>query len=142
MKNKLWMRKIKVTLTSMIPYENGKYGVMVFGDDATDPKFITSEVKLENPSITINGKTNYTIDIYGDKEDIDKITSVPVSIDIDGRGNGGAQTYTATIQKPNGVRSMSESEVKIVATFGEEKQKTFTPQKKPQPGKSPVTAII
>ena len=56
MKNKLWMRKIKVTLTSMIPYENGKYGVMVFGDDTTDPKFITSEVKLENPSITINGK--------------------------------------------------------------------------------------
>lgn len=76
-------------------------------------------------TITINGKTNYTIDIYGDKEDIDKITSVPVSIDIDGRGNGGAQTYTATIQKPNGVRSMSESEVKIVATFGEEKQKTI-----------------
>lgn len=76
-------------------------------------------------SITINGKTNYTVDIYGEKEAIDKITSVPVSIDINGRGNGGAQTYTATINKPNGVRSISERDVKIVVTFGEEKQKTI-----------------
>lgn len=76
-------------------------------------------------SITINGKTNYTVDIYGEKETIDKITSVPVSIDINGRGNGGAQTYTATINKPNGVRSISEKDVKIVVTFGEEKQKTI-----------------
>ncbi|MBR1679371.1 MAG: hypothetical protein IJ772_01675 [Bacilli bacterium] len=76
-------------------------------------------------TITINGKTNYTVDIYGEKEQIDKITSVPVSIDINGRGNGGAQTYTATINKPNGVRSISERDVKIVVTFGEEKQKTI-----------------
>ena len=76
-------------------------------------------------SITMNGKTNYTVDIYGEKEAIDKITSVPVSIDINGRGNGGAQTYTATINKPNGVRSISERDVKIVVTFGEEKQKTI-----------------
>ena len=76
-------------------------------------------------SITINGKTNYTVDIYGEKEAIDKITSVPVSIDINGRGNGGAQTYTATINKPNGVRSISERDVKIVVTFGEEKQKSI-----------------
>ena len=76
-------------------------------------------------TITINGKTNYTVDIYGEKEHIDKITSVPVSIDINGRGNGGAQTYTATINKPNGVRSISERDVKIVVTFGEEKQKTI-----------------
>ena len=70
-------------------------------------------------SITINGSSSYNVDIYGDKEDIDRITSVPVTIDIDGRGNGGAQTYTATISKPTGVRSISEDEVKIVVTFGE-----------------------
>jgi len=76
-------------------------------------------------SITINGKSNYTVDIYGDKEDIDKITSVPVSIDVNGRGNGGASTYNASISKPTGVRSISEKDVKIVVTFGEEKQKTI-----------------
>ena len=69
--------------------------------------------------------SSYNVDIYGDKEDIDRITSVPVTIDIDGRGNGGAQTYTATISKPTGVRSISEDEVKIVVTFGEERQKTI-----------------
>lgn len=76
-------------------------------------------------SITINGKSSYTVDIYGEKEEIDKITSVPVSIDVNEKGNGGAQTYTATISKPAGVRSISETDVKIVVTFGEEKQKTI-----------------
>lgn len=75
-------------------------------------------------SITINGKTTYTVDIYGDQADIDKISSVPVSIDIDGKGSGGAQTYPVSISKPAGVRSISEKDVKIVVTFGEEKQKT------------------
>lgn len=76
-------------------------------------------------SITINGKSSYNVDIYGDKEIIDKITSVPVSIDVDGKGNGGAQTYTTQISKPTGVRFVSEQDVKIVVTFGEEKQKTL-----------------
>ncbi len=76
-------------------------------------------------SITINGKTNYTVDIYGEKADIDKITSVPVIIDVNSRGSGGAFTYTASIQKLTGVRSMSEDNVKVVVAFGDEKQKTL-----------------
>ena len=76
-------------------------------------------------SITINGKTNYTVDIYGEKAEIDNIASVPVTIDITGKGSGGAQTYNATIKKPTGVRSISEEDVKIVVTFGDEKQKTI-----------------
>ncbi len=76
-------------------------------------------------SITINGQTNYTVDIYGEKEDIDKITSVPVTVNIDGRGSGGALTYNASISKPTGVRSISESDVQIVVSFGDEKQKTI-----------------
>ena len=76
-------------------------------------------------SITINGQTNYTVDIYGEKEDIDKISSVPVTVNIDGKGTGGALTYNASISKPTGVRSISESDVKIVVTFGDEKQKTI-----------------
>jgi len=76
-------------------------------------------------SITINGKTNYTVDIYGEKADIDKITSVPVIIDVNRRGGEGAATYTASIQKLSGVRSMSDDSVKVVVAFGDEKQKTI-----------------
>ena len=76
-------------------------------------------------SITINGKTSYTVDIYGEKEEIDKTTSVPVVIDINGSGTGGALTRIADIKKPTGVRSISETDVKIVVTFGDEKQKTI-----------------
>ena len=75
-------------------------------------------------SITINGKTDYTVDIYGEKEDIDKITSVPVTVNIDGRASRGALTYNASISKPTGVRSISESDVQIVVSFGDERQKT------------------
>jgi len=76
-------------------------------------------------SITINGKSNFTVDIYGEKEEIDKIQSVPVIIDVNGRGTGGAFTYTASIQKLTGIRSMSEDNVKVVVAFGDEKQKTL-----------------
>ena len=76
-------------------------------------------------SITINGKSDYTVDIYGDKEAIEKITSVPVYIDIKNSGNSGAETYKMSISKPAGVRYISESEAKVVISFGEEKQKTI-----------------
>ncbi len=76
-------------------------------------------------TITIEGKTNYTVDIYGEKEEIDKIKSVPVTIDINGKGSGGALTQQVSIRKPAGVRSISESDVKVVVTFGDEKQKTL-----------------
>ncbi len=76
-------------------------------------------------SITINGKTNYSVDIYGEKGEIDNVKSVPVTIDINGKGSGGALTREVSIKKPNGVRSISESDVKVVVTFGDEKQKTL-----------------
>ncbi len=76
-------------------------------------------------SITMNGKTSYTVDIYGEKEEIDKIDNVPVVIDVNGAGTGGALTRIADIKKPSGVRSISENDVKIVVTFGDEKQKTI-----------------
>ncbi len=75
-------------------------------------------------SITINGKSDYTVDIYGDKEAIEKITSVPVYINIDNRGESGAETYKINITKPTGVRSISETDARIVVSFGEEKQKS------------------
>ncbi|MBE6140340.1 MAG: hypothetical protein E7172_02260 [Firmicutes bacterium] len=75
-------------------------------------------------SILINNNAQFSITIYGEKEDIDKITSVPVTINVDGMGTEGTKTYNVTIQKPNGVREMSTSTVSITATFGNEEQKT------------------
>ena len=76
-------------------------------------------------SILINGNSNYSITIYGDQADLEKINSVPVTINVDGLGNEGTKKYNATINKPNGVRKMSVEKVTITATFGEERQKTI-----------------
>ncbi len=76
-------------------------------------------------AITINGKENYSVDIYGEKSVIDSITSVPVTIDVNGLGNSGSKTYNVTVTKPAGVRSISESSAKISISFGDEKQKTI-----------------
>lgn len=76
-------------------------------------------------SITINGKSSYSISIYGEKSIIDEIKSVPVTIDVNNQGNNGAKTYNVTIAKPNGVRHISEENAKVVVSFGEEKQKTL-----------------
>ena len=75
-------------------------------------------------SILINNNSNYSIDIFGDQEEISEIASVPVTINIDGEGNKGTKTYNVTISKPNGVRSMSATSATINVTFGDEKQKT------------------
>lgn len=76
-------------------------------------------------SILINNGSNYSLDIYGEQEEISSITSVPVTINIEGEGNSGTKNYNVTISKPNGVRSMSASSATISVTFGDEKQKTI-----------------
>lgn len=76
-------------------------------------------------SILINGNSQYSLTIYGEKEEVDKITSVPVTINVEGAGVDSTKTYKVTIQKPNGVREMSTSSVEITATFGNEEQKTI-----------------
>lgn len=76
-------------------------------------------------SILINGNAKYSITIYGEKSEIDKIKSVPISIDVDGLGNEDVKTYNLTIGKPNGVRYMSTEKAKVQVQFGEEQQKTI-----------------
>ena len=75
-------------------------------------------------SITINGKSDFNVTIYGEQSAVDKITEVPVTIDVTDQGNNGAKTFNVTIAKPAGVRYMTESTASIVANFGEAKQKT------------------
>lgn len=76
-------------------------------------------------SILINNNSSYSITIYGDQAEIENIESVPVTINVDGRGNESTWTYEVNIRKPNGVREMSDDTVEITATFGEEQQRTI-----------------
>lgn len=75
-------------------------------------------------SILINGESNYSITIYGEKSELDAIDDVKVTMNIDGKGTDSTWSYNATINKPSGVREMSTEKVEIKATFGEEEQKT------------------
>jgi len=76
-------------------------------------------------SLSINGKSDFNVKIYGEQSIVDKITEVPVTIDVTDQGNNGAKTYNVTIAKPTGVRYMSETSASIVVNFGEAKQKTI-----------------
>lgn len=76
-------------------------------------------------SITINGQENFTVDIYGEQSAVANIGFVPVYIDIDGLGNNASKSYNLPVQKPTGIRSVSEKNVKINVSFADEKQKTL-----------------
>lgn len=76
-------------------------------------------------SITINGKDQANVTIYGDKDSIDSISSVPITIDVTDQGNNGAKTYNVSITKPTGVKYMTVTSATIVVNFGEAKQKTI-----------------
>ncbi len=75
-------------------------------------------------AIQIDGKDSYSLDVYGEKEDLDSIIDVPVTIDIDGLGKDSVKNYNVSLKKPSGVRYMSQDTVKISVTFGDEEQKT------------------
>ncbi len=76
-------------------------------------------------SITINGKSDLNVKIYGEQSIVDKITEVPVTIDVTDQGNNGAKTYNVTISKPTGIRYMSLTSASIIVNFAEAKQKTI-----------------
>ena len=74
--------------------------------------------------ILINNNNDYSITAYGNEEDISKIKSIPITINVDGLGGDTAKTYNVTLTKPNGVRYMSASTITVSLTFGNEEQKT------------------
>ena len=76
-------------------------------------------------SILINNNASMSIEVYGDQEKVSNITSVPISVDINGLGATSSKTYDVEIAKPLGVRYMSASKATVTLTFGEEKQKTI-----------------
>lgn len=76
-------------------------------------------------SITINGSSSYSVDVYGEQSVIESIKNVPVSIDVNGLGANDSKTYNVTLPKPSGVRYLSDTNAKIVVNFGDEKQRTI-----------------
>ncbi len=74
-------------------------------------------------SILINNSNNHSTTIYGEENVINNINSVPVTINVDNQGNSGTKTYNVTINRPTGVRALSENKATITVTFGDERQK-------------------
>ncbi len=74
-------------------------------------------------SILINNENSYSVTIYGDEEEITDISSVPVTINVDGEGANSTRNYNVTITRPTGVRALSETNASITVTFGDERQK-------------------
>ncbi|MBE6157120.1 MAG: hypothetical protein E7161_05235 [Firmicutes bacterium] len=108
------------TLTGTLVLKS--YSVTVPLSVSTTGKLISGKAIA---SITINNQPNYSLDIYGEEEEIKEITSVPVTINVDGLGSEGVKNYKVTISKPSGVRYMSVKNATITATFGDEAQKTI-----------------
>lgn len=77
-------------------------------------------------SILVNNSNSHTTTIYGDKETINGITSVPVTINVSDEGATNTKSYNVTISKPSGVRALSETKATITVTFGDEKQKEIS----------------
>ena len=61
------------------------------------------------------------VTIYGNSDKLDKITYIPVYVDVSDLKEN--KDYSITLSKPTGVRAMSENSVKVSVTLGEETTK-------------------
>lgn len=75
--------------------------------------------------ILINNSESYSIDVYGDKDSISQIKSVPVTVNVAGQGANESKSYNVSLSKPQGVKYMSTDKAIINLSFADEKQKTI-----------------
>ncbi len=71
---------------------------------------------IESTTTSVNNVT-----IYGDEEVLQKIEYIPVVIDVDGLSNN--KEFNVNLEKPNGVRDMSEKSVNVKVKIGEAAQR-------------------
>ncbi|MFI3260720.1 MAG: CdaR family protein [bacterium] len=76
-------------------------------------------------SIQINGSDTHSLKVYGDKDDLELLTSIPVTIDVDGLGNESSKTFNVSVSKPTGVRYIDGDTITITVTFADEAQNTL-----------------
>ncbi len=62
-----------------------------------------------------------SITIYGDEESLKKVEYVPVTIDVSNLSAN--KDFTVNLEKPSGVRAMSEKTITVKVNVGEESQK-------------------
>ncbi len=109
---------VPVTLTASITLDTYSKNVPI--EVLTTGKLVTGKAIA---SILINNSNSHSVTVYGEQETISGISSVPVTVNVDGQGASGTKAYKVTINKPTGVRSLSETKANITVTFGDEKQK-------------------
>lgn len=73
-------------------------------------------------SIMINNNNSHSVTIYGDQEQIGDMGEIPITIKVDGLG-ASTKTIPVTLNEPAGVRAISEKNLNVTLTFGDEKQK-------------------
>ena len=74
---------------------------------------------IESSTTSVNNVT-----IYGDEEVLQKVEYIPVVIDVDGLSAD--KEFNVNLEKPNGVRDMSEKSVNVKVKIGVSAQKDIT----------------
>lgn len=95
-----------------------------------DSYFVELPVKVVTKGEITNGyaissitNTVSKVQVYGEKEIIDTLTSIEATIDIDGLSAD--KTFNVNLTKPSGVRYMSETNAKVTVTVDTSTSKTF-----------------
>ncbi len=96
-----------------------------------DSYHATKAVKVVTTGSMTNGKAIGSavlsvkeVEVYGDKEVVDKINYIEAPISIDKLDSN--KTFSVTLTKPNGVRYISETSTQVNVTVGEAKQRTIS----------------
>lgn len=100
----------------------GTYSVTVPLNVQTTGKLVTGKAISK---ILINNNETHSVEIYGDKNAINNIKNVPVTINVAGQGNNASKSYTVSLSKPLGVKYMSLEMATINLSFDDEKQRTI-----------------
>lgn len=95
-----------------------------------DSYHATKAVKVVTSGTMTNGKAIGTatlsvkeVEVYGDKEVVDKINYIEAPISIDKLDAN--KTFSVTLTKPSGIRYLSETSTQVNVTVGEAKQRTI-----------------
>ncbi len=77
-------------------------------------------------SIQINGKTSESVTIYGREQDLINVSYIEAKIDVSGLGNDGDRSSLVTLEKPSGVKTMSDNSMNVVLKFGVASTRTIS----------------
>ena len=105
----------KITATVKISSEQKEVPVKIIPKNY-DKILFGKAIKEMTPDIT-------KVTIYGDQSKIDKITYLPVYLDVDGLKSD--KKFSITLNKPSGVRALSSSTVNVDVKLGDETAKEF-----------------